>query len=371
MRIHRTPLFLVLLLLGAGAAHGSDEPERQARARWCAAELAVADSLLGCGRYEQAGRRIEAALRTLGEDPLYGWQFQERLGVALLRSGDAVGALAAFEASARANPSRASVHRNLATTLMALNRRGRALSEFRQAVDLDPGDCDIRLEFAQVLLEFGNTDEAAIHLQRAAEMCGERTDILRALANLYLAQRNAAAAVDVLTRLLATEPTVEVRRNLQAALLGSGRDEELYDLLASLPAGQLSLEELQILIETEGRLHRAEISQACVQALGSRPRADRMVALEGAPPPAEARFWARIALNLLAAGRFEPALRAADRAVQLVPDNAVYRNNRVVLLTRLGRQEEARREWEHVLEIDPSLGKKPGAEPGGEPKGAG
>ncbi len=49
------------------------------------------------------------------------------------------------------------------------------------------------------------------------------------------------------------------------------------------------------------------------------------------------------------------ALVAADRAVTLAPDNVVYRNNRVVLLIQLGRQDEAAQEWEKVLALDPSM----------------
>jgi tetratricopeptide (TPR) repeat protein len=69
----------------------------------------------------------------------------------------------------------------------------------------------------------------------------------------------------------------------------------------------------------------------------------------------EAAFWGRVALNLSEAGRYSEGLAAADRAVELDADHAVYRNNRVVLLLKLGRAEEAAREWEEVLRLDPSL----------------
>ena len=66
-----------------------------------------------------------------------------------------------------------------------------------------------------------------------------------------------------------------------------------------------------------------------------------------------ALFWGRIALNLIGSQDWEQALTAADRAVQLDPDNTAYRTNRVVILQGLGRDEEATREWEEIRRRDP------------------
>jgi len=39
----------------------------------------------------------------------------------------------------------------------------------------------------------------------------------------------------------------------------------------------------------------------------------------------------------------------------LSPNEIIYLNNRVVLLTELGRDDEAKIAWDRVLAIDPSL----------------
>ena len=70
------------------------------------------------------------------------------------------------------------------------------------------------------------------------------------------------------------------------------------------------------------------------------------------------RFWGRVSLNLLETGQYQEGLEAADKAISLDPENVVYRNNRVVLLLKLGRRQEADREWEEVLRLDPSLANK-------------
>lgn len=343
-----------ILVVLAVAAQAGSEQEAEARARRLQQELARADSLLAVGEADAVVARLERIVEQVGADPLYGWQFLERLGVARLDAGDPNGALEALEASARAERSRPSIHRNLATTLMALGRRGRALSEFRQALELAPRDCDIRLEFGQVLLEFGNTREAAVHLDRAQQLCGDRRDVRRAVAALKLAERRFDQAAGLLKDLYEEQPDPQLLRNWQAALLGAGRDAELYDLLRSLPESELDGQRLQILLETEGRLGRLDFVHEQVRRLGDAERLPLPQRL-GLRAGQEARFWGAATLNLLAARDAESALRAADRAIELEPQNVVYRNNRVVALTRLGRDQEARREWERVLELDPSL----------------
>jgi len=57
----------------------------------------------------------------------------------------------------------------------------------------------------------------------------------------------------------------------------------------------------------------------------------------------------------LGAGDGIRGLAAVDRAIAVAPEKVVHHNNRVVLLTRLGRDAEARQEWALVLRLDPGL----------------
>jgi len=66
-------------------------------------------------------------------------------------------------------------------------------------------------------------------------------------------------------------------------------------------------------------------------------------------------FWGRVSLNLLESGYYPEGLEAAELAINLDPENVVYRNNRVVLLLKLDREDEAAEEWDEVLRLDPSL----------------
>ncbi len=163
-----------------------------------------------------------------------------------------------------------------------------------------------------------------------------------------LKQDRAEAAVAPLTRAQAAAPDSAGRRLLVAALHAAHRDSALLALL-------------------DGEDRRAVGPPGPPGPGGgrrpsggapTRSRAYARLWSRRGPPAAVADdplFWGRVALNLLKGGDYADGLAAADRAVALAPENAVYRNNRVVLLLKLGRRDEAAAEWERVLELDPSL----------------
>ncbi len=316
------------------------------------ARLAAVDSLVGAGRADAALAQIDKLAAAWRDDPLYGWQIADRRGLALLALGRHADALPLLEETVMRRPFQAGAHRNLALALAGLGRRGRALAEYTQAVELEPDNAVHRLEHAQYLAEFGQWETAAAQFQAAADLCGGCPEAERGLGAVLLRLGRAGQAVAPLARAQAAQPDSAGRRLLVAALHGARRDSALVALLATEdPAGWLRDDHLA-LVEAEGRLGGdVDHSRAYVRSLA-----------EGQAPAAvaaDALFWARVALNLLAADDPAAGLTAADRAVALEPESAVYRNNRVVLLLRLGRREEASREWERALALDPSLQDRP------------
>ena len=333
-------------------AAASSRTETAARAQ---AGLALVDSLLGADQAALAVREARSLFDLLGADPLYGWQVEGRLGLALLRNGSPELALPHLETVMRRNLADPVGHRNFAAALLATGKKGRALTEFRQAVELAPLDYEVRLEYGQILAEFGDFREARTQLEVARHLCGGCGGADSALAGVLLATGEYAAASDILARLLEKDPSPWARRNLGAALAGAGRDGPLLAFLDSCAATGLSAQEMNLAVEAEGRSGQASRSLACLKAL------DDPAALPGGLDSGlltDHAFWGRVSLNLLASGLWEDGLAAADRAVGLDPGNAVYRNNRVVLLLKLQRPEEAALEWAEVLKLDPSLEKK-------------
>ncbi len=329
------------LSVPGGASLRSDADDRAREG------MATIDSLLQIPDPQAAARTAAQLWQQMGDNPIYGWQLEGRLGVALMLADEPEAALPHLESVIRQQPREASHHRNLGAVLLQLNRRGRALSEYATAVELDPGNAALRQEHGQVLLSFRDTKGAAKELHLARELCGGCPEIDQPLASLYLMQKDFYRAVPALRRLHLRAPTTETRRILVAAMAQANQDSQLVAFIAALPASGRSTTEWRLLVEGEGRLGLAAHSLGAVKAL----RADS----GPVPVAAEAKFWGQVALNLLAAENFTDGLRSVDQAIALAPDNVVYRNNRVVLLTRMGRDTEAREEWARVLELDPSL----------------
>ncbi|MCK9997211.1 MAG: tetratricopeptide repeat protein [Candidatus Krumholzibacteria bacterium] len=352
----RIPTLLCLALTLAsvmpGTAAASDRSETAARAQ---AGLARVDSLLEAGQAAMAVKEARRLSEQLATDPLYGWQVEGRLGLALLRAGNPAEALPYLEAVMRRNPRDHVAHRNFAAALMATGRKGRALTEFSLAVEIAPGDYGARMDYGRILAEFRDVEESRTQFEVARTLCPDCPEADISLAGLLLEAGQYDAAVDPLRRIMDRKPTAWARRGLAQALAGAGRDRELLDFLDSRALSGLSVEEMNLAVTAEGHLGEASRSLACLRALTD-PSAlpggldDGLLTDHG--------FWGRVSLILLESGNCIEGLEAADMAISLAGENVVYRNNRVVLLLKLGRQEEAAREWEEVLRLDPSLEKK-------------
>lgn len=307
-------------------------------------ELARIDSLLNEARPEPAAARATRLLRQYPEDPLYTWQIEQRLGLALFKLGRAEAAVPHLEQAIRLAPQVSASHLNLAAVLMALDRRGRALAEYQEAVDLDPTGWRGRLDYGQALHTFGLHADAQREMQEADQLCNGCLEVARALAGLHLDTKDYARAVALLMRLYESSPTEEVRHNLALASLHAGAPERTSELLAPSWPHDLSAADRILLLEAD-------------RALGDTERA-RVVGSDlqdGQAMEGDALLWGLVAYLCLQGHHDVEGLAAIDRAIDLDPDNAAYRNNRVVLLTRLEQHDEAQREWERVRALAPEL----------------
>ncbi len=335
---------LVLLLLPYLALGGPADPVQGGKALPPPHTLALIDSLTTVGQLDAALERATRFRKEFGDDPRYGGAAEARLGLLMLRSGRPGEALDHLEDAVRKGPDRPEYHRNLGAALLELGRRGRALSEYRQAVEMAPRDFNLQLELGQLLLDFGDHNQAAGPLLTARRLCPDCPALQEPLAALFLAQRNPAAAIPILGHLWERDRLPATRRSLIQAMQQAGRDSSLLAFILEADPSGLPADEARLVAALEGRLGSWKQSLAWA-AQGDVPSAVSQ----------DADFWGQVSFNLLQAQMNEAALAAADRALALAPENVVYRNNRVVLLLRLGREAEAHDEWQKVLELDPSL----------------
>ncbi len=308
--------------------------------------LARVDSLLAAGAWQRAADLARTGLGARPELTADAWQWRERLARALEGLDRRPEAVAQLEAAIAAAPGVAALHAGLARILMAMGRPGRALGEYEEAAALAPRDWRLALDHARVLLRFGQQSRAVERLRQADRLCGGCPEAARDLAGALLAGGDFAGALPPLRRLQQAEPTAWSRRALALALLRTGDPGAARDLLAPAWPDSLTDEGRRLLLEADAADDRSD------HALQAVRRPDL--------PGASAGFWGAAGLLLLRAERPEEALVALDRALALAPDDPVHLNNRVVALTRLGRDAEARREYERLQALLPdSLADRP------------
>ena len=70
--------------------------------------------------------------------------------------------------------------------------------------------------------------------------------------------------------------------------------------------------------------------------------------------PSKSDFWFNKGLTLVELGKYQEALDAYNKALEIDPSNPIKWGKRGELLYELGRYQEALDDFNKVLEIDPS-----------------
>lgn len=352
-------LILVTLVSVVTAAFSAPAPQVEAAAMQ--AGLARVDSLLAARDHAAVVREVDRLLARAGPYAELAWQLEERQGIALQRLGRFEAAVAACERGLRLAPGSATLHLNLATALMALGERGRAFGEFEAAVALDPADWRARVDYGQALASYGQTAAARRELTEGLRLCGGCAGAARALGALELAAGDFAAALPSLTQAWAAVPDRAVRRALAVARLRTGDARGAADLLAPLWPDSLDIPEARLILEADRLLGDPVRALALAASLPGTPPVPSAGAAAPAPQgdgplSGDAELWGGAAVVLIEAGLDQEGLRAVERAIALDGRQPAYRNNRALLLERLGRQGEAQEELRRAAALDPSRG---------------
>lgn len=340
----RLTVLLILALLASLPARSADREATAALAAAAARQTARADSLAAAGRDAELAASVADWLAANREAHELTWPLRQRLGLALLRLGRHDEAVAELERTVLWAPGVAANHRNLARALLAAGKRGRAFGEYREALDLAPDDADVRAEYAHVLIDFGQAGRAAAVLGQGRDAGQASPALDRAEARLHLERGDPAAALPALERLHAADPADgAMREQLALARLRAGEPESARLLLLDAWPEDLSPMGRRLVLEADRLLGDG------VRARGLADGLDDSLAVS------DPDLLALASLICYDLGEDRIGLDLIDRVIALMPGQAAYRNNRVAFLLRLGRREEADREWARVLELDPSL----------------
>jgi superkiller protein 3 len=180
--------------------HAAELMPEDARTKWLlgvALEAAKKDSL--------AIEQYEAAAKL---DPKSA-DIRNSLGFALLRTGSAGDAEAAFREAIALKPSgeaASQAHKGLLRALIAEKKNDDAATELGVYLDAHPNDAAMRLEHASLLVDADKDDDALAELDRAAAGGPESLRALRLRALIYFRKKEYDKSIPVLKNAVALAP---------------------------------------------------------------------------------------------------------------------------------------------------------------------
>lgn len=355
---------LILAMAGVQGASGQSADGLDASRR-DEADLARAIGFVSDGNLDAAEEVLDAAGDIADEDP----RWLNLRGLVAAGRGDPGTAVRHYEAGLRADPGMAALHRNLAISLVALHARGRALTEFLQATELDPTDAEAWLGLCHLQNELHRYDDAALALERLERLAPEdvRTGWVRA--ELADARGTAADQLAAWSWLDARAANAETARRLgrlsedPAAQLGYfrtcvDRDSSAVDCREQVTRLEFMLGDAEAAVRASAgalmQLTEAGYLNLLVAAANSSgiPKVEGWVERR---PPQLPGSWLVVASIRRDLGDPKAAMTAIRTGLGLAETADLY-NLLGVLEVEAGDPDAARLAWHRALEIDPGHG---------------
>jgi tetratricopeptide (TPR) repeat protein len=204
-----------------------------------ATTLARADSLVTQGRLDEAvGQYRELTAR----DPSL-FEGHNKLGYALMRTGQSQNALAAIRRALQLQPKNSEAHNNLGLALMQVGRPQDAVESLRTATELNPQYSEAHYNLGHALIAAERPAEAAGQFREALHVRADWTPALASLAWLEATEPEGVR-----------NPDEAVRLASRAADLTWRRDAQVLDVLAAAYAAAGLFAEATETAETAARL---------------------------------------------------------------------------------------------------------------------
>jgi len=253
-----------------------------------------------------------------------------------LRLQDAIGAVNCLESLLAKQNKHAEAHFLLGQAYLALALQKKALAAFARAVKLDRDNSSIRYQVALILQGLGQHRRAIRYLQEAKKFTGEKSAILLALAESYLALKKQAKVRHIALSLLSKKDYLSHGHYLLGLLAVAQKkpDEALLEFNKATYADDKNV--LAWLALAELYKKRSE-PEKVLQVLQKSLTAD---------PNSFAAAWG-LGQQALVAKNYPLALTSLQRAAILQPDHRQVHYRLSTALYRLDRLQEA---LAHALE---------------------
>ena len=263
--------------------------------------------------------------------------------------GDNKTAAALLEKATRKNP-----HLRTLTTLASSYEQMRdyklAAETLRRAVDLAPGNTDLKRAYAQNLLFSDQLDESVKAYLEVVEEEPKDTQSWLRLSQVYRQQRKFGPAREAGDKARALEPNnLEIKFNDVSLLEAEGKRgdaintlKELLTATAKRTYTAADKTNRLVLLERLGLLYRQNEQPTEAVAIFR-----QMMELE---PENSSRAWAQVIETYRGARDFKAALVEADGARQKFPQDRMIKLIRANLLAEVGRGDEAAKDVRTLLD---------------------
>ena len=231
----------------------------------------------------------------------------------------------------------------------------RAISEYKQAMEADPGSLFLRVNLAELYARVNRVGDAIREAEAVLQVNPDQVDAHRLLANLYLhnlgegqadkvAKESLHKAIEHFEALARLDPTdtessITLGRLYRLNNEPSKAEEIFRKALNADPNSRSALVYLAQLYSDQGAYDQA------VELLKKIPESEM-----------DAQTRSLLGLDYLQAGDFDNATAVYQRALAQEPDNLDVRRYYAEALLRRGKTAEARAELQRVLKSDPEDG---------------
>ena len=234
-------------------------------------------------------------------------------------------------------------HASLGIELSKAGRLEEAAAQFEQALGIVPGAADLHNYLAELRERQGRDGDALQGYETAVRLKPDYDRARRNLAALLERQGRLAEAIVVWAGAVRLAPgSAPARNSLGVALASAGRlDEGIRELREAVrldPAYAKARVNLGVALEQQGQLEAAAVEYAAAARL----------------QPDYALAWHNLGLALARLGRLGEAIGAMTKAVDQEPRIAGWRADLALMLLGAGDREQAIRQFETALSLDPA-----------------
>jgi len=326
-----------------GCQTTQQQAREEATQRWNLARAQVKAKLaadqFAAGNVAAAARELTEVSRLMPDNPDLV-PLQARIWLAEGRLSDAERLL---EQTRREQPPRAAVEYLLGVVRQQQERWSEAHKLFVRAAELDPDEIGYVVAAAQADLQLGRPWEALRRLESAAPRLRWTSAYQAALAECHEQLGEWPAAAAAWERVVGSDTTPATRERLAIALYRADRPADAVPVLQAL------LAEEPYAADTTLRLMLAQCYLATRQPAAARAQIE-LALRHDADNPAALRLLAR---SWAASGQFAPALRAAQRALNVDSVDVSTLELTAALAQRAGNQRLAASLAERLRQLDP------------------